>query len=212
MSQSDASLLSARIGSNLAVKIVIAVLVVVMHAVIESNGATSSNTDSGFILLVPASIAISALVLRALGHLHSSRNFPIGFTFEPDSSVTEFPWWSLGWDFINLAFLVVFTGGLQSVFLPLFVIGLLLGDVSVAKNKRELITVIFLITTAGSLLVSQVDVARCVLLWQGNAECAKSVWHLSPGWEIASALLIYIPGALFGSIVLRWYIDIQGNP
>jgi hypothetical protein len=153
-------------------------------------------------------------------------SFP-SFTWELRPRVKQYPLHTLLMDFSALAILSFVTGGAESVFLPLFVFGLLLGDVAwserghtansivtgrwsrffqplmfLGRNKYD-IWILFLGTVFLATIPSAFEGVACRVGQFESPPCSESVWSLSKGWHTMASLVIFVPGSIFGSYVLR---------
>jgi hypothetical protein len=139
-----------------------------------------------------------------------ARGFPLSSSFELTGRAKDFPLMLLLLDFLNLALLVAVTGRLESIFIPLFLAALLLGDISIRKRKRRRMLGLYLAAVLCGVLLPEIDPIRYVLINHGHSTSAGSLWVL-PKWPtIGVGLALSLGGAVFGSSVVRWYKDRTG--
>jgi hypothetical protein len=167
----------------------------------------------GFILLIITSFII---LLSAASIFSYVKTEPDPITTNArlmvvKSSIVRFPLLELVLDFVLLAIVVLLTGGLDSIFLPLFVIALLLSDVSLDNDhRRAIMLVVFLVTAAITVLVAETSFLRCLVLSgvviDEASSCPDAVWSLSPWLKNFSGSLVFVIGTVLGSFVLKGYI------
>jgi hypothetical protein len=200
MDPDDKDIIALNVWYHFATELAVLILAFAYAGVVEAGGRRAAETSAWPYYAVCLSIGISAIV--TISDLRSNRGvgvFPRDFT----PKVDRFPFVTLAWDFANLAALTALTGGIHSVFLPLFVIGLVLGDVAIDGQRLRLWSTFITSLVIGTVLPLEPSV-RCIYLNVGGEPCAESLWDLRAGWDVLAALLIFVPGALFGSLVLRW--------
>ena len=123
------------------------------------------------------------------------------------ATASQFPVSGLAADFVSLMFLVGFTGGIDSPFVPLFVIALLVSDVCIDNaRRRDIIMVVFVVTSIIGVIAPTLDDFRRVLS-SSNAQ-SSSLWDVPENVRVMIQLGIFIVGAIFGSLVLRAHIDV----
>ena len=134
-------------------------------------------------------------------------NFPLSSSFDLTDRAKDFPLVLLFFDFVNLALLVAVTGGLESVFVPLFGLAVLLGEISIPKHKRWRMLALFLAAFLSGVLLPEIDPVRYLLINEGHSTSAESLLVL-PRWAtIAFGLTVNVVGVVFAGSVVRWYKD-----
>lgn len=214
LSDEDKVALGEAIAWNLLVKWAVAVFVLFCYVAILINYQSKESVDYRpvWLVIVPISIMLSSVVgLRYVTPGVPRGAFALSSGFELRAGVTEFPLALLFFDFLNLGVLVAATGRLESVFLPLFVVALLLGDISTREEKRNPSRCLFGVAVLCGVLLPEIDPIRYLLINHGQRTSRESLWVL-PDWAtIAFGLTLFFAGAFFGSLVLRWYKDRPGR-
>lgn len=123
----------------------------------------------------------------------------------------SFPWPSLMIDFVVLGVLVGFTGGITSLFTPLFVVGILMSDISIADAKSR----IWLSGSAAIIMggaaflsykVKSGDWCWSVVDSRGERTCFETVWKFEGDLEWAVPLALFVISVGFGSAVMNLYV------
>jgi hypothetical protein len=193
--------LKSHLAYNLWVKVVVLVVVFAVDVSFGHADWQSKDFRGGLILIVLLSIFGSALYL--LRYLRVPIR-PLRFKLAP--GVEKFPVSPLAWDFVNLAALVLLTGGISSMFLPLSVVALLAGDICVEHHDRWPVRGIFVLTLLIAIILSESDGSRCWLV-SGSSSCAKSMWNAPREVQTGLVLVVFFAGAIFGSRVVEVYVE-----
>lgn len=127
----------------------------------------------------------------------------------------RYPLLSLTWDFVNLMLIVWITGGAASIYLPLFVIAVLVGDVCRQDRRAHVLMFLtFSITTVLAVGLPELNDFRCWLLGvsPSSQDCGYSkIWETPQPWATVSLLLVFIPCTYIGSQILRRYMALSVN-
>jgi hypothetical protein len=206
-SPSDPSRLAVNLWYHGATQVTVLGVVIAYFVVLQQAGAISPDSKATVYLLTTVSVLFSALCTFFYRLKPRNGGAPLPDSFQPRGE--SFPLIDLAWDFANLALLTAVTGGADSVFLPLFVIGLLLGDVALSGEKRILLWGTFIATCVLGVSLPLQSTVRCALV-NFDQTCSDALWDLPRAGHTLGLTVIFIPGALFSSYVLQRALGRRG--
>jgi len=225
---------------DIAVKVAVAILVAVCAVTtdVPRDAKDQALTNPRALLFVSAFILLSAFLAVFyyfdISFKPSRREqdtdlvYPLNwvtFGITLKATVTEYPLLLLSLDFVGLAVLGGFTGGIASPFLPLSVVALILGDISVLPISKNLVGIsrlpivgrhreylpsvftwvrLMLVSSVlvGVYLPRQIDWVRNLLVNKGHSTIEQSVLVFSQDATILLTLFVFFASAIFGSIVI----------
>jgi hypothetical protein len=197
-------------------RFLLAAIVIALQIAATNNGwmNTINVTEGVYVAQTTWMWIVCALLFAAGGyglfvHLRWTWADPL-WRLSPRPDV--FPFHTLLIDFFNLSFLVALTGGAGSIFLPLLVVALLMGDIAMEtrvdkgeQTWRWMVLAFALISVIG-VVVSSLAPSRCFLLGIAGTNCPSSTWSLPVWLNALSGTMVFLGGAVFGSFVLGNYI------
>jgi hypothetical protein len=230
LSEAEEAILRAAIVWNVAVKVVVLVLAGVFcvasfikwyHDKNYPAPPRSPYLDSHpyfplFFAIFCGAILGTAVVGFVLNFkFKASLGWPLPGGFELRGKPKDFPSWLLLLDFLNLALLVTVTGRWESIFILVFPIALLLGDVSFMRKsntRRWLVGLLFAVCMAGGVLLPEIGRVRYLLMGSWDTTDVQSLWVFGRKTTMLLGVLLSVSAALFASFVVNWYKEKAGRP
>ena len=211
--------LKARWGWNGITRVVVGAMALGIWGM-SGEWRTATLVDSVFRgWLIPAVVILSSLTMffyvRWAGDvsttkLNLARSEIYPRVFEHHELTYAFEFFDLAFNFIFLFFLVAFTGGIRSMFLPLYVIGLVLSDISLEMPaRRNAMMVVCFASLSLAVLVPHFT-GWAVAVYGSGGDNGPAFWNIGSTAQLVWVLVIFITGSFFGSKVLREHLGENG--